>query len=120
LFAQQLQHRMRRPVGRVRHVVGGGAGEAVVRVEARDLQHAGRAERLERGIGDVEKIVVVAEVGQHERVDQQRRLERRDRRLDQRARRVAEGIEQRLGSVAAHPTNRLRSRAARHARTGTG
>ena len=60
------------------------AGEAVLRVElatcSTPVDRAPRARHRR-----IEKVVVVIEVGQHERVDQQRRLERRDRRLDQRA-----------------------------------
>src|SRR5205085_2639317 len=51
VLAQQVQRRIRRAVGRVVDVVRRRAGEAVVRVEARDLDHAFEAEVREHDVG---------------------------------------------------------------------
>jgi hypothetical protein len=57
------------------------AGELVVRMEARDLQHAFEAELAHRGIGLPEEEVIVDEIGHRSRMDEQRRFERRGIRL---------------------------------------
>ena len=71
-FAQQVQGGVGRPVGVVADVVRHRAGELVVGVEAGHLDDALQVQRLDRGIGIVEEVVVVEEIRQHVRVHDQR------------------------------------------------
>ena len=59
------------------HVVGLAAFELIRGMKARDLQLALETERRERSIGLVQELVVVAEVVQHVRMNQQRGLHER-------------------------------------------
>ena len=71
VFAEQVQGRPGGAVGAVGDVVGGAAGELVLRVEAGDLEHALELELADQGIGGFEEVVVVAEVPEHVRVHDQ-------------------------------------------------
>ncbi|KAG1452183.1 hypothetical protein G6F57_015986 [Rhizopus arrhizus] len=62
IFAQQVQGGEGRPVGVVAGVVRGHAVELIVRVEAGHLQDALQVQRLDRGVGVVEEVVVVEEI----------------------------------------------------------
>src|SRR5487761_2755352 len=71
-LAQQVQHRIGRAVAVVLDVLRLGAGELVVRMEARDLDLALQPLSGEGGVGQFQKIVVVEEIAEHARMHQQR------------------------------------------------
>ena len=67
---QQMKRRDGRPVGEVRHILGGRVAEQIVRMKGRDLQHAFEAQLCDQPVRQAEAIEVVIELDEVGHQDQ--------------------------------------------------
>ena len=117
-LAQQMKHRIRRAVGVVLDVLSIRASELIPRVKARHLQLTLESELCYRGIAGVEKVVVLDEVSQHMRMNEQRRLALQWVRILQRLQFMTQFFEQShagalCADAVAHAIVQMRSRGKR-------
>ncbi len=96
-FSDEMQHGKRRAIGRVGHVVRASAGKPILRVKTGDLQDAAQAELFHPRIGLVEKGVVLREMCERVRVDEQGGLHLVGRGTHQQLQLIAEAAQQVLG-----------------------
>jgi hypothetical protein len=73
-FAQQVQHRIGRAIGVILDVLGLSSRELVARMKAGYLQLAFQSQFADRCVADVEKIVVLEEIIECPRMNEQRRF----------------------------------------------
>jgi len=71
-FAQQVQHRIGRAIGVILDILGLSSRELVARMKAGYLQLALQSQFANRCVADVEKIVVLEEIVEHPRMNEQR------------------------------------------------
>ncbi|MNN33251.1 hypothetical protein D3C81_1470030 [compost metagenome] len=104
-----MQDGIGRAVGVVAHVIRRGTGELVLRVEAGHLQDALQIQRFHGGIGVFQEVVVLQEIGQHFRVDDQRGVDLLGRGVAQQHQFFDQLFQQGLGraGVAEHEAHLL-------------